>query len=96
MPKSYRNFSYQSLATVTRVKIVEIEYESEEIEHLSGVRSETSAAMGPGGRTSSIFYTYRTRTLTKFIKMRAKMHSVVCQLVEKKVYFAFFRFQLYT
>ena len=55
---------------------------------LRPLHEQTSASMVPGGQTSSAFYTCRTRTSTKF--ERIKMHSVACQLLKKKPHVFFF------
>ena len=49
-----------------------------------------TAPIALGGRTSSTFYTYRTRTTTMFVKKSVKMHSVAYQLSVKQVFVATF------
>ena len=43
----------------------------------------STAPIAPGSRTSSAFYTHRTRTSTIVVKKNVKMHSVACQLSVK-------------
>ena len=47
----------------------------------------TSPPITSGGRTSSAFYTHRTRTSTMSVKKSVKMHSVACQLSVKQILF---------
>ena len=41
-------------------------------------------------KSSSAFYTHRTRTSTMFVKKSVKMHSVACWLVVKQVLVVYF------
>ena len=55
----------------------------------------TSMALYPGGRTSSVFYTYNTWISIMFVKKSVKMHSFALQLSVKYVLIASFLNFLY-